>query len=209
MFDRLALTYWQKLMNAWGFSSNESQWQALLDAYAEAGRFYHTQAHLNACLLHLDGYSAEFATRHEVELALWFHDAVYQPMAANNEQLSADWVVRFLRDQQADADAVERVYRLIMATLHQAEPACFAEQLLVDIDLAILGASAAGYQAFETAVRQEYRQVPWQLYCEKRAELLEGFLERDCIYTSGCFGLQREQRARDNLKGAIAQLGGR
>ncbi|GGE58535.1 hypothetical protein GCM10007421_36440 [Halopseudomonas oceani] len=199
---------WVRLMTAWQLGTNPDTFAALLRAYTETGRHYHSAEHVTACLQHLDGCAGRVDNPAEVELALWFHDAIYQPLSSSNEQDSADWAASFLTEQGVDEQLVARVHRLIMVTEHNAPTTTRDEAVLVDIDLAILGAPAAVYELFEQGVRQEYRRVPAPLYRRKRAHVLRGFLERPRLYVSGCLGPEREHQARDNLTRAIAQLEG-
>lgn len=196
-------------MNAWGFAGNEDNYRSLVAAYSETGRHYHTMEHVTACLRQLDRCVANTDHAHEVELALWFHDAVYRPLAAGNEKRSADWAAAFLRAHGAGPDAIARVHRLIMVTAHNVPAQTKDETVLVDIDLSILGADPQTYARFEQGVRMEYRLVPSFLYKRKRAEVLRGFLERDRIYRNEPFAIEREQQARENLAQAVSRLGRR
>ena len=92
----MELVRWQNLMQSFGISTNESTYQALQDAYSETHRRYHTAEHIKATLRHLDTAVTLAKDVHEVEMALWFHDAVYKPLSATNEFDSAVWAVEFL-----------------------------------------------------------------------------------------------------------------
>lgn len=200
---------WSQLMQAWGFGPNHETCDALHAAYTEQGRHYHTLEHIAACLRHLDACRHLVEFPREVEIALWFHDAVYRPLAGHNEEKSADWATRFMLAQGAHEAEVARVRRLIMATEHNAPTQTRDEAILVDIDLSILGADGATYDRFERNVRQEYRRVPSLLYRSKRAAILRGFLARQPLYTSGALPAEMEARAKQNLARAIATLDGR
>lgn len=196
-------------MDQWGFETNKDTYGALVDRYSERGRFYHTQEHVAACLRHLDGCIDAVDEPREVELALWFHDAVYNPLSGSNERDSADWAASFLSRNGAPADAAARVHRLVMATEHDARALTNDESLLVDIDLAILGADPETYDTFEQAIRAEYRHVPTFIFKKKRAQVLRGFLQRRRIFHNEPFATERERRARKNLQQAVASLTGR
>lgn len=92
-----------------------------------------------------------------------------------------------------------RVLALIMATCHDAEPTDPDARLLVDIDLAILGAAPARFAEYDAQVRTEYRWVPGWLYRRKRKQVLAGFLARLAIYGTDRFRARLEERARENL----------
>ena len=196
---------WLSLMQAWDLPPCEETWHALVAAYGQKHRHYHTGAHVAACLRHLDVCAGALDRPHEVELALWFHDAVYNPLSSKNEQKSADWARGVLAGCDAPEAAIARVVDLIMVTRHQAPTRTNDESFLVDIDLSILGAEPAVYDIFEQAIRREYRHVAAALYRAGRARLLEQFLARARIYANLPFAL-REGQARTNLARAIAQL---
>lgn len=204
--SEMNLDRWVGLMDAWGFGPNEETFQSLIAAYSEQGRCYHTTEHISACLRHLDRCQRAVDSLRRVEIALWFHDAIYEPLSSDNEKRSADWAMSFLEDNGAPDDDVAGVRRLVMATEHSAPASTKDEQILVDIDLSILGSTPSTYDVFERAVRQEYRLVPWLIYRKRRAAVLRGFLARPSIYTSGCFSEAVERQARDNLADAISKL---
>ncbi|HEU0186635.1 MAG TPA: N-methyl-D-aspartate receptor NMDAR2C subunit [Gallionellaceae bacterium] len=197
---------WLNLMRAFGFGDNAEAYRALSRAYAEQHRAYHTAQHIQSCLSLLDEFTVLAEIPHEVELALWFHDAVYQPLSSDNERRSAEMAARFLRSNAASSELVDRVHRLVMVTRHTERAKTRDESLLLDIDLAILGAEADGYAEYEAGIRKEYQMIPWFVYRRKRVEILNGFMRRERIYLNKPFRLKFEQRARANLSSAVARL---
>lgn len=179
---------------------------ALLEAWSEPQRQYHTLRHLGDCLALFEA-TMQLAERPaEVEIALWFHDAVYDLRARDNEARSAAWAEQALAAAGVAAPARSRVYALIMATCHSALPASADERLLVDIDLSILGADGERFEEYEVQVRQEYAWVPGLLFRRKRREILEGFLARPAIYATTWFRDRFETQARANLQRSVARL---
>lgn len=197
---------WQSLMSRLGMAEHREVFESLRAAYAEAHRFYHTVEHISSCLELLDGAAGLTGSPEEVELALWFHDAVYDPRAQDNEEKSAQWASEFLARAGAAEDRRARVHGHIMATEHHAVPGDPDAALVVDIDLAILGSLPDAYQAFEANIRREYQWVPRPLYCRKRREVLNSFLARPRIYATDHFHDLRETAARRNLRAAIEAL---
>lgn len=200
---------WFALMDAWGFGKEQATFDGLVAAYSEKGRYYHTADHISSCLRHLDAFFSELDCPREVELALWFHDAIYNPFSNCNERDSADWAASFLLEQGASPETADRVHRLIMVTEHNAPTQTNDETTLVDIDLSILGAEPRVYEVFEQNIRKEYKHVPSFIYRKKRAAILRGFLDRPKIYDSDCFSDAVEQQARRNLLKALSNLDGR
>lgn len=195
---------------AWTGSGATGEGEALRDrllaAWSEPQRRYHTLQHLEECLWQFEAH-VELARRPaEVELALWFHDAVYEVRAADNEQRSAEWAVAALSEAGVDADACARVQSMVMATRHRAAPGAPDEALLVDIDLSILGADAERFDEYEVQVRQEYAWVPGPLFRRKRRAVLEQFLARPSIFWTPAFHDALEARARANLARSLRRL---
>lgn len=178
---------------------------ALLARYAEPHRHYHTAQHLEECLARFAAVRGRAERADEVELALLYHDAVYDPHAADNEARSADLAAEVMRAHGATADAIARVRALILATRHVEPPATMDQALLVDIDLGILAAEPARFDEYERQVREEYAWVPAPLFRRKRRAVLESFLARSRIYVSGAFD-HDEAPARANLARSLARL---
>jgi len=175
----------------------------LLARYGEPHRAYHTLQHLDECLAGLAGERSHAERPAEIALALWFHDAIYDLHRHDNEERSADWALHALLAAGAADDAAQRVHALVMATRHQAQPEGTDAQLLVDIDLSILGAPAARFAEYEQQIRIEYAHVPHEVFEPRRRQILGGFLARDPLYLTASVRAQREQQARINLRQAI------
>ncbi len=183
---------------------------AVLDAvirrWAEPHRKYHTLQHLRECLALFERDRALAERPGEVAIALWFHDAVYDTSRHDNEAASADWAARVLREAGAADQVGARVHALVMVTRHSEVPATPDERLLVDIDLAILGAAPARFDEYERQIRAEYGFVPEARFRAKRSEILRGFLERPTLYSTPTLAARFEAAARANLARAIASL---
>ena len=189
-------------------TANADLYAALIDSHAERHRKYHTVRHLDECFARLDEARTLAVHPYEIELALWFHDAVYDVRGQGNEERSAAWAQEAAREARLPAAVGERVGLLILATKHDAEPASSDAALLVDVDLAILGAGAERFDEYERQVRDEYSWVPGVLFRRKRREILEGFLARPHVYHTHHFRDRYEPAARANLARSIRQLGG-
>ncbi len=178
----------------------------LESAYGDPARAYHTAAHVSHCLGELDRDRSLAARPDEVELAVWFHDAVYVPGAGDNEDRSADWALRALTSAGTAPGPAQRIHALVLATRHSTIPADPDARLLCDIDLSILGQSPAGFAEFERQIRREYAWVPELYYRHTRREVLAGFLRRESIYQTEPFASRYEARARENLQRALRDL---
>ena len=155
---------WQRLMAAFALPESNETFEQLVDAYSQKHRHYHTGVHIEHCLRQLDSASGLAQEPSEVELALWFHDVVYDPYSSDNEAKSADLASELLSRHGVSGARVERVRTHIMATRHEAPAVLDDSKLLVDVDLSILGVDEAAYATFEKSVREEYRWVPGPLF---------------------------------------------
>ncbi len=178
----------------------------LTASYREPGRFYHTLQHLGECLELFDEAVGLAQRPGEVAIGLWYHDAIYDTRRSDNEAVSGRWAARVVREAGGSAEVAERVERLILATRHAQPPAPGDAALVVDIDLAILGASDERFEEYETQIHREYQWVPELVFRPTRARILQGFLERDRIYSTAPFAARFEARARSNLLRALARL---
>jgi len=180
--------------------------QELLSLYSQPHRYYHNLDHIKECLAEFD------AVRHlarqpvAVELAIWFHDAIYEPRAADNEERSAEFAQRHLARAGASAELCAAVAGLVLATKAHDPSAQEDAPLLIDLDLSILGQPAERFWQYESQVRREYEWVPEITFAARRAEILERFLAREKIYSTGEFFRKYEARARRNLESSIRKL---
>ncbi len=182
-------------------------WTELLARYAEPARRYHTLEHVRECL-ELLGTCRELASDlPAVEAALWYHDVVYDPRGSGNEEASAVLARERLGAAGVDDARVQTVARLILATRHAAGPQDPDEALVVDLDLAILGADRERFDRYERAIRDEYAFVPEDVFRAARAHVLQGFLDREALYATRHWRERLEERARANLATSLAALG--
>ena len=198
---------WTTLCRTVGVGSNTAQWyQCLTEAYAQPQRHYHNQRHIAECLLEFNQARHLALKPHAVELALWFHDAVYDPKAADNEERSAALAKRCLVENAGSVALVEKVVDLIMVTKHHGTNLDADAGLMMDIDLSILGRDEKRFLEYESQIREEYAWVPEKIFFPKRAEILEGFISRGQIYTTELFRGKYEDQARKNLAASIRRL---
>jgi len=196
---------WNAAWHALGVAApDEALCAELQRRYAEPQRHYHTMQHLGECLAWFEREQALAEHPAEVALALWFHDAIYDVHAHDNEARSADWARQALRAAGVDAEAAERVHALVMATRHDAVPEGRDAELLIDIDLSILGAERERFDEYERQVHAEYAFVPEEVRLPRRRAILQRFLDRKAIYATPRMHAQLEAPARINLQRSIA-----
>lgn len=189
-----------------GHSRFESIWRELLAAWSEPHRAYHNLDHLLSCLAEWRHGREGGEADAQVQLALLFHDAIYDPQSSDNEERSADWAERAGLELGLRADSRAVIGRMILATKAHGHAADEATRRLLDIDLSVLGADPARFAAYDAGIRQEYRHVPDEAYRQGRARVLQSFLDREPIYLTASFRERYEAVARRNLAQAIQRL---
>lgn len=197
------LANWTDSWAQLGLTPPDALVEALLAAWNEPTRHYHTLQHLAECIAWFERQKGTAERPAEVAIALWFHDAIYDMQAHDNEQRSADWARDALQAADAPEAVMARVHALVMATQHHAVPQGHDAELLVDIDLAILGTPPARFAEYEQQIRAEYAHVPAALFEPRRRDVLQRFFDRNPLYVSSGMRAACEVQARSNLRMAI------
>jgi len=175
--------------------------------YDENGRYYHNFNHIARVLRAADQLSQHARDFTAVQLALWFHDVVYDPRAADNEEKSAAYAAAALQRLQLRPDTIDEVLRLILMTkTHAAAAGDVDGYVVLDADLAALGAEWPQYLQDGGNIRQEYAYVPEPAYRQGRRRVLAGFLQRERIFQTELLFATLEARARQNIAREMASL---
>jgi predicted metal-dependent HD superfamily phosphohydrolase len=181
----------------------------LVAAHSEPHRFYHTLEHVHEVLKVAGKLAEAAADPSAVHLAIWFHDAVYDSRATDNEERSAVLAVDLLGPLGVPEDTLRHVAALIRTTTHTAVGEVDSDTaVLLDADLAILSAEDRRYARYAADVRREYAWVEDAAYRAGRIKVLQGFLDRPRIYRTERMRAVAEEAARKNLRAEIEQLRG-
>lgn len=208
---------WRRLVGFDAGRAGDAALDELLARHRQPHRRYHTATHVMWVLRHIDDLAAANTPvdLDAVRAAALFHDAVYDPRSTTNEHDSAGLARRVLADCGWEPARVDRVAALIELTAGHVAPraddgaddgADTGADILLDADLAILGAEPADYRAYVTGVRAEYAHVDDDAWRVGRAAVLRSFLERPAIYRTTSMQATRERRARANLSAELADL---
>lgn len=196
---------------------DEALKRELAALYRAEDRHYHNLAHIQAMLALAGDYRASLNDPEAVEAAIWFHDAIYDSRAKDNEARSAALAGRKLAGR-ADADRLARIAAMISTTATHQLPSLQGQNpgdekfvrdaaLFLDMDLAILGAAPDVFDAYEQAVRQEYGWVEAPMWNAGRGAVLKAFLARPHIFHTEEFRHRFEPRARQNMARSLKTLG--
>jgi predicted metal-dependent HD superfamily phosphohydrolase len=202
---------WRDCLSACGIGwvAADAVWSEIAAAYAEPSRHYHNRAHIEVLLGLAHKHRDALHEPATVDLAIFFHDAVYDVRRSDNEVLSAQLAKDRLAGLGVSDAIVARVAALIDMTRHGAiEPATGDTDAhhFLDFDLSVLGASPPLYGTYAAAIRREYAHVSEADYRQGRARVLGGFLGRPTIYRVAALRKLWEASARTNLAHEIAAL---
>ncbi len=195
------------LMERWNslFPDHEELGLELLERWGEQHRKYHSRTHLLAVLEALDTLTEPSAPPATVVLAAWFHDAVYEGVAGQDEEESA----RLAEDRLAlaglpPADVAE-VARLVRLTAtHAPKPGDDAGALLCDADLSVLGGNEDSYARYLAAVREDYAHVSDDDFAKGRAAVVRHLLALDPLFHSQRAQALWHEAAARNLAAELA-----
>ena len=189
---------WFELHQHYHFSEPQKILNKLIAAYSEKQRAYHTIQHLYECLILLELVKPYLNDFYAVALALWFHDAVYNPQAKDNELKSAELFEQYLAADLSHQTVI-KIKQWILATQKHATTDELDLQFLLDIDLSILAASPARFVEYEQQIQKEYVWVEPELYAVKRKEVLQHFYQTEPLYQTEYFQQNFELQAKQNL----------
>jgi predicted metal-dependent HD superfamily phosphohydrolase len=179
--------------------------------YAESHRHYHGSAHVRAVLRDVAVLAGELRLPAEeravLTIAAGAHDVVYDGHPGDDERRSASWARDWLTRAGVGQVHVARVEELVLATMtHSASPDDLAAWVLLDADLAILGADPQGYDRYRAAVREEYAALDESAWRARRAAVMAQLLARDPLYGTGAARRRWEVMARANIARELDSL---
>ena len=180
--------------------------------YREPHRAYHTQTHIDAMLTGLQELGSAVSQVDMVELAIWYHDAIYDPAATDNEACSAALLMSELAGL-AEPMILGQAEALVRWTAdHQLPPHIPADlrqdaSLFLDLDMAVLGADPPTFDAYESGIAAEYVPVHGRLrFVAGRIQFLQNLLKQPSLFHTDTFHRRYDQSARDNIQRALTSL---
>jgi len=186
-------------------SDADAVFDELHAAYGDAARHYHSGEHIEHCLRQFDMIREQLDDPLAVELAIWFHDLVYRPCAADNERLSAERFAAIAGDCML-ATRVAEVARLIRATEHCAAGIEGDTAHLLDIDLSSFALPWDLFREDSRRIREEFAHLDDTQFYPVHLAFQRRLLERPRMFSSDYFFDHCEQRARDNIRRHLETL---
>ena len=167
-------------------------------------RRFHNLNHVGDCLHRFDQVASLLSDPDAVEVALWFHDAVYVPSDADNERHSANLFLT----QSNGAKPVfrRRVCGLILATRHAGEAHGNDRRFIEDIDLAGFGATWEEFMREGDSLREEFAALTDAQYYAGQDRFLVRLKQRPWFFATDYFRDRYEAKAQENLDRLLARL---
>ena len=129
----------------------------LIAVHSTPDRHYHNLHHIRDLLTQAKSIRHIAECFPAIELAVWFHDYIYDSQAKNNETKSAIYAESTLTQLNVSADLVHLVKQIIISTeKHQHLVNSIDNLIFLDLDLSILGAFSDRYLQYAAAIRKEY-----------------------------------------------------
>lgn len=196
---------WKRCAKGSRAGDGKAVFERLFDHYREAHRYYHTPDHIRHCLEQFDMARGEMLDPDAVELALWFHDVIYETPGNDNELRSAEWFMSVAGDDLR-ADLCQRVCAMIMVTVHPSEPSDGDEQIVVDIDLSSFALPWERMKRDSEAVRREMQHLSDREFYAGQIRFLDSLLNRAAFFGSAFFNRRSEAAARANVTRYLDEL---
>lgn len=187
-------------------SDGEKMFWELSALYSNPQRKYHNFDHIQDCLLQLETVRGISDDPLALEVAIWFHDAIYNPSKKDNEEQSALYAYEKLKVGEVSLEFTQKVKELILATKHLQSQKDHDFQFMVDIDLTNLAVSFEEFVINTQKIREEYTGLSDKDFKRGRAVFLRSMLTRERIYYSDYFFQRYEIAARKNLQESIVLL---
>lgn len=188
---------------------NNNYFEDIIQHYSEPNRAYHNQKHILNSLKEFDliknkDHNLKFGT---VEMAIWYHDVIYDVSANDNEEKSAKYAKLKCEEMNLPKAFIEDVQSLILATKHNNLNVSQNAKYLMDIDLVSLGKPADIFDKYDDQIFTEYSSVySKEDYQKGRAEFFKSMLDRPFIYSTKYFQDKYEEQARENLNRSYTKL---
>jgi len=205
--------YWDRLItrldNWYGLDIDKSFPNTYLEfniipAYTK-DRHYHTLRHVISMLENIKDFKlGSFNDTSKLELAIWFHDIIYDATSNNNEELSANQFSLFAEVIGLDEKIIKEVYWMIRVTTHKGTPQTRLEDIICDLDLREFANDRQKLNTIE--VRREFSHLSNEEWKFGRTMFVQSMLNKEFIYHTDEYRRLLEDTARNNLQKELDTL---
>lgn len=195
------------LKERWTNLTQDPNYFYIIQTAYSTGRYYHNLRHIKVCLKYFDEVCSVLKPDYEeeMEMAIFFHDFVYNTKGFYNEAKSAERAILYMDKKGYTTKQIGRVILYILATTHSHKPIDLQWAIVVDCDLAELAAEPKRFKLNNRNIRKEYRHLTNAEFYQGNTQFLQRFLDRDFIYHTDYFREKYEDKARKNLANLIAE----
>lgn len=181
-------------------------WNEIQTNYNATARYYHNLQHLKNMLTDLEAIKHEVIHLDVLLFSIFYHDIIYNTTKSNNEYESALILKKRLSKTNFKMDNITICMNQIEATKHHQFATQNDTNILLDLDLSILGKTEKEYKEYAKNIRKEYKIYPNFMYKKGRKKVLKAMLEKKSIYKTTCFINKYEEIAIRNLKAEFLEL---
>lgn len=196
---------WQRTLDNGTSSDADEVFEKIAALYAQPHRRYHTARHIDHCLAQFDSAATLMKDEDAVEMALWFHDAIYEIPSTENERRSAEMFVDLTRGR-VSASFAQNVYDMILITVHQVPATRPDDKYVVDIDLSSFALPWDEFKRDSDAVRAEHTHLDDREFYQAHTKFMQNLLARPHFFATDFFRNRYESSARGNLERLIREL---
>ena len=191
------------------YSSNtdcEALWQEINSSYSSANRHYHDHQHLQHMITLAEEFREHIDDFQCLLFSIFYHDIVYDAKKSDNEERSADIAMKRLSEMGLPTTTIQKCSQQILATKDHEEGSDNDTNLLLDIDVSILGSNQQQYEQYASDIRKEYNMYPNVLYKRGRKKVLRHFLDMEYLFKTEAFRNRFEKQARKNIQAELNTL---
>ncbi|HPT66084.1 MAG TPA: hypothetical protein PK257_02120 [Candidatus Woesebacteria bacterium] len=198
--------HWNDLCQRLNINKDQNSFNEIVKNYSESHRHYHNLKHIDNSLGEFELIKDKLNNPEAVELAIWYHDIVYNLYESDNEEQSAELAKTFCQKNNLSPDFTKQVEDHILFTKHTSLINNSDSQYLADIDMSILGKQPDIFDIYEKQIYKEYSTLYSKAdYQKGRTKFFKTILKHP-IYTTDFFKNRYEQAARDNIQRTINKL---
>jgi len=184
---------------------NTQCWKEINQNYNQKSRYYHNLVHIEKMLMELEDVKEKVEKLDAIRFSIYYHDIIYKSTRSDNEYKSAEYFKE--RVAKTNFSYVEDCFKQIEATKTHKKSDDNDTNILLDLDLSILGSNNEEYQEYCKNVRKEYSIYPDLIYRKGRGKVLLKILKANPIYKTVHFVEKYEGRAKENIINELNELG--
>jgi predicted metal-dependent HD superfamily phosphohydrolase len=185
------------------------QFYSDLEHEYKTSRYYHDLNHIEHLLNYMNDFYLCLEDKLILELAIWFHDSIYNSKSKDNEINSVFYLINFLNNvpnfNLLNFKFSVPVFKMILCTRHNNTSTTRLEKIMCDIDLRD-GFNEGHYMDNSINIKKEFSHLSDEEWIEGRINFLNDFLKRKRIYQTDEYYNKYEEQAKLNLNKELNYL---